>query len=66
MPHSLFNKKPKPDVPNWSWEEHGDQEFQRAEHAEHGFEAAMVAVALMIVVAVALRLALAYAHLGPF
>ena len=66
MPLSLLPRKTKPDVPSWSWEEHGDQEYQRAEHAEHGFEAAMVVVALLIVVAVALRLALAYAHLGPF
>jgi hypothetical protein len=66
MPQPLLHRKPKTIVPNWSWEEHGDQDFQRAEHAEHGFGAAMLVVALMIVVAVALRLALAYAHLGPF
>ena len=59
----LFRKSPPPEVPNWSWEEHGHQNFQRFEGAEHRGEIAMVLVALMIVGAVAARLGYAYAQL---
>jgi hypothetical protein len=56
----LFQRRPRQEAPNWSWEEHGRQEFQRIEHAEHRTEIAMVVVALMIVAAVAARLTYAY------
>jgi hypothetical protein len=63
MRRMLFRKKPPPEIPNWSWEEHGHQNFQRFEGAEHRGEIAMVVVALMIVAAVAARLGFAYAQL---
>ena len=59
----LFRKHPPPEVPNWSWEEHGHQRFQRYEGAEHRGEIAMVVVALMIVAAIAARLGFAYLNL---
>ena len=56
----IFRKQPVRDIPNWSWEERGHQDFQRAEGAEHRVEALMVVVALLIAAAVAARLYVAY------
>jgi hypothetical protein len=61
-----FRKQPVRDIPNWSWEEHGHQDFQRAEGAEHRVEALMVVVALLIVAAVGVRLYVAYQGLTPY
>jgi hypothetical protein len=58
LPHLVRHVREEP--PSWSWEEHGHQPYQQAEHAEHRFEAVMVVVALMIVAAVGARLIAAY------
>jgi hypothetical protein len=63
MRRMLFRKHPPQDVPNWSWEEHGHQEYQRFERGEQRGEIAMVVVALLIVAAVAARLGFAYLNL---
>jgi hypothetical protein len=60
MRRMLFRKHPPQDVPNWSWEEHGHQNFQRLEGAEQRGEIAMVVVALLIVAAIAARLGFAW------
>jgi hypothetical protein len=61
---AFLRKQPARDIPNWSWEEHGHQDYQRAEGAEHRVEALMVVVALMIAAAIATRLFVAYQGLG--
>jgi hypothetical protein len=46
--------------PSWSWEEHGHQPFQRAEHMEHRVGMVMAIVAVGIAAAMAARLIAPY------
>jgi hypothetical protein len=60
----LLRKQAAREIPKWSWEEHGHQDYQRAEGAEHRVEALMVVVALLIAAAIAARLIVAYQGLA--
>ncbi|HET9161726.1 MAG TPA: hypothetical protein VFN88_14035 [Caulobacteraceae bacterium] len=46
--------------PAWSWEEHGHQPFQRAEHMEHRVGIVLGVVAVAIALAMAARLIAPY------
>jgi hypothetical protein len=49
-----------PSHPDWNWDEHGHQLFQRVETAEKRVEILMVVVALLIILAIGARLMGAY------
>ena len=53
-------KTARPEPPNWSWEEHGHQPFQKAEHMEHRVGIALGVVAVCIAAAMAARLIAPY------